>query len=50
MKMVEKEIRSSVEGLYVETTREEPFNGKRGLEIRLISGEDVVGKAGQPKG
>ena len=38
--MVEKEIRSSVEGLYVETTREEPFNGKRGLEIRLISGED----------
>ena len=30
-----------------ETTREEPLNGKRNLEIYLASGEDVVGKAGR---
>ena len=30
--------------------REEPLNGKRPLEIYLASGEDVIGKAGRPKG
>ena len=35
---------------YAETTREEPLNGKRPLEISLASGEDVVSKAGRPKG
>ena len=31
-------------------TREEPLNGKRRLEIYLASSEDVIGKAGRPKG
>ena len=37
---------------YDEISREEPLNGKRRLEIYLALGdsEDVVGKAGRPKG
>ena len=40
----------TIKQFYAETTREEPRNGKRHLEIYLASGEDVVGKAGRPKG
>ena len=40
----------TIKKFYTETTREEPLNGKRHLEIYLASGEDVVGKAGRPKG
>ena len=40
----------TIKQFYAETTREEPLNGKRHLEIHLASGGDVVGKAGRPKG
>ena len=40
----------TIKQFYAETTREEPLNGTRHLEIYLASREDVVGKAGLPKG
>ena len=39
-----------IKQFYAETTREEPFNGKRNFEIFLASGEDMVSRAGRPKG
>ena len=43
-------LHQTVALFYVERAREEPVNGKRRLKIYLASGEDVTGKAGQPKG